>query len=320
MKKFLILIIIFLIVAIGGYLFYREGTLAVNSKSEKSLIFVVDPGENLDSIINNLAKAGLIRNRIVFYLVVKQLGIEREIQAGDFRLSPSMNAYEIADEFTHGTIDIWVTVPEGLRKEEIAEIMSKTFNISETEFNSLAQEGYLFPDTYLVPKNPEPEQIIALMRSTFESKYTEEMRTQARGNGLTDEEVLILASIVEREAKFDQDRTQVASVLLRRYREDYPLQVDATIQYALGYQTNENRWWKSSITFDDLENTSKYNTYKNAGLPPTPISNPGISSIQAVVNANAETPYIFYVSEPNGTTHFSKTYEEHQRNIEKYLR
>ena len=320
MKKFLTLIIIFLIILIGGYLFYREGTLAINSKSEESMIFVVDPGENLDSIINNLSKAGLIRNRIVFYLVVKQLGIEREIQAGDFRLSPSMNAYEIADEFTHGTIDIWVTVPEGLRKEEIAEIMSKTFDISETEFNTLAQEGYLFPDTYLVPKNPEPAQIINLMKSTYEKKYTEDMRSQARANGLTDEEVLILASIVEREAKFDQDRAQVASVLLRRYREDYPLEVDATIQYALGYQTSENRWWKSSLTFADLENTSQYNTYKNVGLPPTPISNPGIASIKAVVNADENTPYRFYLSEPNGTTHYSKTYEEHQRNIEKYLR
>lgn len=320
MKKFLTVIIIFLVILISGYLFYREGTLATNSTSEESIIFVVDPGESLDSIINNLAKAGLIRNRIVFYLVVKQLGIEREIQAGDFRLSPSMNAYEIADEFTHGTIDIWVTVPEGLRKEEIAEIMSKTFGISETEFNTLAQEGYLFPDTYLVPKNPEPAQIINLMKSTYEKKYTQDMRAQARANGLTDEEVLIMASIVEREAKFDLDRTQVASVLLRRYRENYPLQVDATIQYALGYQTSENRWWKSSITFEDLKNTSKYNTYKNAGLPPTPISNPGISSIQAVINADEKTPYIFYVSEPNGTTHFSKTYEEHQRNIEKYLR
>lgn len=320
MKKILIVTILLLLIALFGYLFYREGTLAVNSTSEESIIFVVDPGENLDSIINNLSKAGLIRNRIVFYLVVKQLGIEREIQAGDFRLSPAMNAYEIADEFTHGTIDIWVTVLEGLRKEEIAEIMSKTFDISETEFNTLAEEGYLFPDTYLIPKNPTAQQVIDIMRATYETKYSEELRTQARANELSDEEVLILASIVEREAKFDQDRAQVASVLLARYREDYPLEVDATIQYALGYQTTENRWWKSSLTFADLENTSRYNTYKNAGLPPTPISNPGIASIRAVVNADENTPYRFYLSEPNGTTHYSKTFEEHNRNIEKYLR
>jgi len=320
MKKFLILIIIFLVLLISGYLLYREGTLAVHPTSDESIIFVVDPGENLDSIINNLSKANLIRNRLAFYIVVKQLGIEREIQAGDFKLSPSMNAYEIADELTHGTIDVWVTVPEGLRKEEIAEIMSKKFDISETEFNTLAEEGYLFPDTYLIPKNPTAAQIIDLMKSTFEAKYTKDLRSKAHANGLTDKEVLILASIVEREAKFDQDRTQVASVLLRRYRENYPLQVDATIQYALGYQPDENRWWKSSLTFEDLKNTSKYNTYKNIGLPPRPISNPGIASIRAVVNADENTPYRFYLSEPNGTTHFSKTYEEHQRNIEKYLK
>ena len=320
MKKLIIFLIILVVIAISGFIFYKEGKLPVNKASEENTMFVIEPGEDLDSIINNLSKENLIRNRLVFYLLVKQKGIERKIQAGDFRLSQSMSAEEIADEFTHGTVDVWVTIPEGLRKEEIAEVMSKTFDISETEFNTLADEGYLFPDTYLVPKNPEPEQIIALMRSTFESKYTEEMRTQARANGLTDEEMLIIASIVEREAKFDQDRTQVASILLRRYREDYPLEVDATIQYALGYQASENRWWKSSLTYEDLKNTSKYNTYKNIGLPPTPISNPGISSIKAVINADENTPYRFYLSEPNGTTHYSKTFEEHQRNIEKYLR
>lgn len=320
MNKFFILIIFSLITAAVGYIFYHEGTLPIDKHTEKSIIFVINPGENLDSIINNLSKSDLIRNRIVFYLVVKQLGIERKIQAGDFRLSQSMNAFEIANELTHGSIDIWVTIPEGLRKEEIAEIMSKTFDISETEFNTLAQEGYLFPDTYLIPKKPDSEQIIKLMRSTFDSKYTKELQSQAHLNGLTDEEVVILASIVEREAKFDQDREQIASIILRRYREKYPLQVDATIQYALGYQTNENRWWKSSLTYADLEIESQYNTYTNIALPPTPISNPGIASIQAIINADQNTPYKFYLSEPVGTTHYSKTFEEHQRNIEKYLK
>jgi len=320
MNKFFILIIFSLITAAVGYIFYHEGTLPIDKHTEKSIIFVINPGESLDSIINNLSKSDLIRNRIVFYLVVKQLGIEREIQAGDFRLSQSMNAFEVANQLTHGSIDIWVTIPEGLRKEEIAEIMSKTFDISETEFNTLAQEGYLFPDTYLIPKKPDSEQIIKLMRSTFDSKYTKELQSQARLNGLTDEEVVILASIVEREAKFDQDREQIASILLRRYREKYPLQVDATIQYALGYQTSENRWWKSSLTYADLEIESQYNTYTNIALPPTPISNPGIASIQAIINADQNTPYKFYLSEPVGTTHYSKTFEEHQRNIEKYLK
>lgn len=320
MKKFLTFIIIFLIVLIGGYLFYREGTLAINSKSEESIIFVVDPGENLDSIINNLSKADLIRNRIVFYLVVKQLGIEREIQAGDFRLSPSMNAYEIADEFTHGTIDIWVTVPEGLRKEEIAEIMSKTFDVSETEFNLLAQEGYLFPDTYLIPRSATAQDIIDIMRANYESKYTSDIAISAKKNGLSEREVLILASIVEKETLFDSDRSGVAEVLLRRLRENYPLEVDVTIQYALGYQKDENRWWKSFITFDDLEVNSPYNSYKNMGLPPGPISNPGIASIRAAAEATENTPYKYYLADKEGHVHFGKTFEEHQQNIVKYLR
>jgi len=320
MKKLLTLAILFAVIGFGGYIMYKEGTLPVNKQSQEPVMFVIDQGQNLNTIINNLSKQDLIRNRLVFYLVVKQLGIERSIQAGDFRLSQLMNAYELAKELTHGSIDIWVTVPEGLRKEEIAEIMSKKFSISETEFNTLAEEGYLFPDTYLVPKNPTAKQIINIMQANFDSKYTAEYSAQAQQNGLTDKETLILASIVEREAKFDSDRQQIASILLRRYQEQYPLQVDATIQYALGYQPEQERWWKKSLTYADLGLKSPYNTYNTTGLPPTPISNPGIASIAAVAQADPKTPYRFYLSEPSGKTHYAKTYEEHQNNIERYLK
>ncbi|MDP4011634.1 MAG: endolytic transglycosylase MltG [Candidatus Roizmanbacteria bacterium] len=320
MKKLMILVILFLCVGLVGFLLFREGTLPVNKSSEESIVYVVDPGENLDSIINNLSKADLIRNRVAFYLVVKQLGIERKIQAGDFRLSPSMNAYEIADGLTHGSIDLWVTVPEGLRKEEIAEIMSKSFNVSETEFNLLAQEGYLFPDTYLIPRSATAQDIIDIMRANYESKYTSDIAQAAKNNGLSEQEVLILASIVEKETLFDSDRSGVASVLLRRLRENYPLEVDVTIQYALGYQKDENRWWKSFITYDDLEVDSPYNNYKNIGLPPTPISNPGIASIRAAAEATENTPYKYYLADKEGHVHFGKTFEEHQQNIVKYLR
>lgn len=301
-------------------LFYKEGSLPVNKKSEEKVFFVIARGENLNSVINNLAKVDLIRNRLVFYIIVKQLGIEKKIQAGDYRLSKSMNAYELANSLTHGSIDIWVTVPEGLRKEEIAEIMAKKLDISKEEFVKIAPEGYLFPDTYLIPKSPTEKQIVNIMKANFDSKYTPKITRLATANGLTDRETLILASIVEKEAKFDEDRLPVASVLLRRYREKYPLEVDATVQYALGYQTNENRWWKSFLTYSDLEINSSYNTYKRVGLPPTPISNPGIASILAVSEANQNTPYMYYLAEPSGKTHYARTFEEHQANIQKYLR
>lgn len=319
MKKLLITFGLLLIFAISGYLFYREGTLPVNKTEETPQIFVIQEGESTNSIINTLMDQKLIRSRLVFFLIVKQKGIERSIQAGDYRLKQSMNAFEIADELTHGTVDVWVTIPEGLRKEEIGEIMSAKFDIPETEFDQLANEGYLFPDTYLVPKNPTADQIVSILQNTFDQKYSEEIAQNSALLGLSEREVVTIASLVEREAKFDQDRQKVASVILRRLQEGMPLQIDATVQYALGYQPSERDWWKSSLTYQDLKIDSAYNTYTNSGLPPGPICNPGLSSLEAVSQANPDTPYLYYVSEPNGTTHFSETYEKHLQNVDKYL-
>ncbi|MFA9289022.1 MAG: endolytic transglycosylase MltG [Weeksellaceae bacterium] len=319
MRKLIILVVILAIIGISSFTVFKEGTLAVDKSDTSAKMFMVKPGEPLDTIINNLASENLIRNRIAFYLVVKQLGIETKIQAGDFRLSPSMDAYTLADNLTRGTLDVWVTIPEGLRKEEIAEIVAKEFDIPETEFNELATEGYLFPDTYLVPKNPTAQQIIDIMGNTFTQRYTPDLQAKARDLGLTDLEVLTLASLVEREAKFDEDRAKIASVMLNRIEEGMPLQIDATVQYALGYQPQEKRWWKSSLTFDDLEIDSPYNTYQNPGLPPGPIGNPGMESIEAVLDADPNTPYLFYVAEPSGETHYAETFSEHQKNIDRYL-
>jgi len=319
MKKIHILFLILIFIGIASLTIYREGTLPVQKNTDEEISFVIEPGENLDTIINNLSKNDLIRSRLAFYLVVKQLGIEREIQAGQYQLKQSMSASEIASKLTVGRSDTEVTVPEGLRKEEIAEIMSNKFGISETEFNQLAKEGHLFPETYQISSNPTAEQIIEVMENTFDQRYTTDITAAAEANKLSKDEVVVLASIVEREAKYPEDRSEIASILLRRYREDHPLQIDATVQYALGYQANEKRWWKSITTFADLEYDSPYNTYKNTGLPPAPICNPGIAAIKAVVNANENTPYQFYLSDDAGHTYYSKTYEEHQAKIEKYL-
>ncbi|MCA9371348.1 endolytic transglycosylase MltG [Candidatus Woesebacteria bacterium] len=319
MKKIIITSSIVALLLIFGYLFYREGSLPVDSTVTDEQVFVIAEGEAINSIINRLASQHLIRNRIVFYTIVKQKGIERDIQAGDFRLSPNMSAPEIADELTHGTIDVWVTIPEGLRKEEIAEIMNEKFSITETLFNDLSQEGHLFPDTYLIPKNPSAEQVISILTNTFDQRFSDEMRAKAAQLNLTEEQVVTIASLVEREAKTADDRQKVASVILRRVRAGMPLQIDATVQYALGYQPQEKDWWKKALTLEDLKYESPYNTYVHAGLPPGSICNPGLASLEAVTNADPNTPYLFYVSDSQGVTHFSKTYDEHLQNIEKYL-
>ena len=309
-----------MIVIFFGVVYYLDGLKPVSKNAKASKIFVIQKGESLNSIIKRLYQEKLIRSRVVFYLLVKRLGIEKRIQAGDFRLSSSMTAEEIAKSLTHGTLDIWVTVIEGLRKEEVAQIVSKNLGLPESVFITQAQEGYLFPDTYLIPKNADVEMVIKIFQNNFRKKFTDDLKRKAENRlGLLEKEVITLASMVEREAKTDEERKVVAGILWKRLKNDWLLQVDATVQYALGYQPKEKTWWKKNLTFVDLKIDSPYNTYIYKGLPPTPISNPGLSSILAVVNADINTPYFYYISDKSGRLHYAKTLEEHNRNIERYL-
>lgn len=319
MKRIFIFIILLITIAVFGLLYFQSGILPVNKNNQESKIFVIKEGESLNKIVNDLADGNLIRNKIVFYLIVRQLGIEKKIQAGDFRLSSSMDAYQIAKTLTHGTLDVWLTIIDGTRKEEVAQNVSQDLNIPEVEFLKYAKEGYLFPDTYLIPKDATAVAVIKIFSENFDKKVNSNLIEKARKNNLTIDQVITLASLVEREAKFTEDRQEVASVLLKRIKAGIPLQIDATVQYALGYQPDEKTWWKKDLSQDDLAVDSSYNTYKKIGLPPGPIANPGLASIEAVVNANSNTPYLFYISDKTGHLHFARTIEEHNLNIEKYL-
>ncbi len=321
MKRILILIIFLIVVVLGAFIIYKEGGLAPDKTSTKAKIFVVNRGEGLNAIAQNLHNAGLIRSRVVFYLVVKELGIEKKIQAGDFRLSPAMNAYDVAKTLTHGTLDIWVTLVEGLRKEEVAQIFAEQMQIPEVEFINKAQEGYLFPDTYLMPRQATAETVISILSHNFDTKFDTVRLTKAKQIGLTEAQVVTLASIVEREARTPGVKQEVASIIMKRLQLDMPIQSDTTIQYALGYQPGEKTWWKKDITFADLEIDSPYNTYLHKGLPAGPICNPGLTSIDAVLNADPKsTPYLFYIADSQGHMHYAKTAQEHQQNVDKYLR
>ena len=319
MKKVYILLFLIILTSFSFFLFYKEGSLPVNKNGQVSKIFIIKQAEPLDTIVNNLANEGLIRNKIIFYLIVKQLGIEKKIQAGDFRLSANMSATEVAKNLTHGTLDVWITLIEGMRKEEMAQVISKNLDIPEIEFIKKADEGYVFPDTYLVPRTASAEMILSIVNNNFKNKFNEELHTQMKNKMLSEKQVLILASLVEREARQASTREKVAGIILKRYLADWPLQIDATVQYVLGYQPNEKSWWKKELTEDDLKIDSPYNTYKNKGLPPEPICNPSLSSIKAVINADENTPYWYYLTDKNGVMRYAVTLEEHQTNINKYL-
>ena len=318
MKKLKIVSLVTVLVILGMYFVYEEGSLPVDKNNIGSAIFVVKKGEGLASITKRLAAEDFIRNKTVFFAIAFQKGIERKVQAGDFTLSKKMSASEVANALTHGTADEWITIVEGLRKEEIAQKLTEQFTLSEISFIEQAKEGQLFPDTYRIPKTASVEAIIQIMESNFQKKMAE-ARTERPFEKRSDREVLILASLIEREAKFADDRRLVAGIILKRAQSDWPLQLDATIQYALGYQQKEKTWWKRELTVDDLKVDSTYNTYERKGLPPAPICNPGLDSIKAALAADPNTPYWYYVNDKNGRIHVAKTLEEHQQNIRQYM-
>jgi len=287
-------------------------------------VFVVNRGESVRSISQRLEQVGLIRNQWVFlaYLYFKnQLS---QIQAGSFRLSPQNSVAEIVTQLRQGRLDQWLTVLEGWRREEIAREISKNFSLEPQAFlrASRGKEGYLFPDSYLIPIETSAEKIVKIMTDNFDKKWRS-LAGQARQRNLTQHQVVVLASLVEREAKLEEDRALVAGILIKRWRAGWPLQVDATVQFVkagrrCNFSEKSCNWWPR-VTKADLKTLdSPYNTYLNPGLPPGPICNPSLSALKAVVNYQ-DSDYWFYLSDAQGKIHFARTLEEHQRNIEKYI-
>jgi UPF0755 protein len=313
--------IFFLVVVLAlsvGLVWWNDAIAPVDPSDEESVIFVVPQGESVRAITTKLASEGLIRSATGFYLLVKSLGIERDLQAGDFRLNRAMSARQIATELTHGSLDVWVTTLEGWRVEEIANKLAKDLDIPEQLFLAHAEEGYMFPDTYLIPREATPAAIAQLFLDNFNRRVTDDMRAQAARVGLTQEEMVTLASIVEREGRSDADRPVIAGVLLKRLDAGWPLQTDATLQYALGYQAEAKTWWKQGLTDADKKVASPYNTYIHAGLPPAPIANPGLASIKAVLYPQ-ETDFWYYLHDTAGGVHYAGTLEEHNANIREFI-
>jgi UPF0755 protein len=316
MKKTGVVFALILIISIAVSIWWYIGKSPVNPQSKQQKTFVVSQQENIRDIATNLKKAELIRSPIIFFLTVKLLQLDGKIQAGDFQLSPSQTTQSIAESLTHGTTDIWVIIPEGKRASEIAEIIqSKIPSYQESWKDILAtEEGYLFPDTYLFSKDTTITTIIYTMKNNFNKKYQQAAENQTAK--LSQADAVILASIVEREGKSEEEMKTIASVLENRLAIHMALQTDSTIQYALGYQTETHSWWKTP-TPADLKIQSPYNTYLYPGLPPTPIANPGLVALKSVLNP-VTTSYFYYYTDPSGKTHFAKTIQEHNANIQKY--
>ncbi|MBI2315359.1 endolytic transglycosylase MltG [Candidatus Daviesbacteria bacterium] len=317
MKK-LITILIFITIIIFIAKGWWESQLAPVSSDKSTKIVVVEKGQSFTKLSQDLEKEKLIKSSWAFNLYAKQTNMSTKIQTGTFRLSPSMSADQILKVLSSQPLDNWVTLLEGWRIEEMASVLSSKFKIQSSKFIKLAAEGYMFPDTYLFPQDVTEEQIVKKLGDNFDTKFSDDLKAKIKALSLTEKEGVILASIVEREARSDKVRTMVASILLRRFKIRMGLNADATVQYALGYQPQEKSWWKRRLTFDDLKVSSPYNTYIHAGLPPAPIANPSLSSLQAVADADPSTPYLYYFHDSRGNSYYAKSLEEHNQNVARY--
>lgn len=296
--------------------YFKFITRPINLKSSEEKVIVIKRGATISQIGNTLEEQNLIYSTTAFKIVVYRDNLTKKIQAGSFRLSPSQSTQDIALSLTKGRLDQWLTIPEGYRNEEIAEEIEEVFQIPAQDFLSTAKglQGMLFPDTYLIPLDATADQIINIMLSNYQDK-TENYRSSITNSNLTEEEILSLAAIVERETLSDQEKSIVAGILLKRLANNWPLQVDASLQYIIG---EKGEWWPIPTIFDK-EISSPYNTYKNLGLTPTPIANSGIASIKAVINSR-ESDYWYYLHDSNGKIHYAEDLDQHNENIRKYIR
>ncbi len=298
--------------------------------SSKAVTVPIGEQDNLTTISKKLEENGVVINKYIFKFYYQLTNPDATIYPGTISVKQNSSYKEIVKAISNPvTNTVSMTIPEGFEVREItARLLQNGFIQSEEEFHTALKnfsfqtkqgtlitgetllEGYLFPDTYQVKNNASPEEIIKLMTSNFQSKWTDQYEERARDLGMTIREVITLASIVEREARKTEDFPLVASVFHNRLKTGKRLESCATVQYILKER-------KPVLSVADTKIDSPYNTYQNDGLPPAPISSPGILAIEAVLYPK-ETDYLYFFTDQNGDNHYSKTYEEHNQQIQQY--
>ena len=280
-------------------------------------IITVVPGESLKEVSEDLSNSGYIRSGFLFTNFVSMFGGENKISPGDYYFETPISVVAIAKRIANDEHDldpVKITIPEGKSNAEIANIYKgklSEFDVNEFNTKSKEYEGYLFPETYFVYPKTDAITIINEMRDMF-AKEAEPVIKKDNKSGRSEHDIIIMASLIEKEARGSDDRAVISGILWNRIDREIPLQVDATVAFAQGIPENE-------LNADDLAIDSPYNTYIYRGLPPGPISNPGILALEAAMNP-ADTPYLYYIHDKHGNIHYAKTYVEHQQNINTYLR
>jgi UPF0755 protein len=325
-KKNPLIFFLFITALIGLILFYYFGgkSSKLETKELELVIIEVEKGENILDVARKLKRGNIIKSELVFIFEALRTGAYNKIKAGEYAFYPYQSIDEILKYLREGKVYLRkVTIPEGATLWQIADILEENKICKKEEFLSFAEdpiiaesfelpgptlEGYLYPDTYFFHKNTPPEVVIQTMVENF-WKHWEKFREIAEKRKMSLKKVVTLASIVEKEAFYSEEKPIIAAVYLNRLKRKMPLQADPTINYAL----KDFR----RLTYKEYYSVkSPYNTYLRDGLPPTPICNPGEESIRAVLFP-AKVPYLYFVAKGDGTHYFSKTYKEHLEAIKR---
>jgi len=326
MKKIVLFIII---IAIGWFVY----TGYIYKNFDKPQSFKISAGAGLSTIADDLSSKGLIRNRLVFRFLAKNMGVDKKIMPGTYQFPAKASTWDIIKILSQPQTDLAVnriTIIEGWKMQDIADYLDQQ-NIATAENflvaakvdrwrekydflqdkNITSLEGFLFPDTYELFSDAKADDVIKKMLDNFNDKISEQMFRDLANQKRSLIDAVILASIIEREALFDEDRFIISDIFLKRIKAGIGLQSDATVNYVTGKKT-------SRPSAQDLQVDSPYNTYKYRGLPPGPISNPGLASLKASIYPQ-DNPYYYFLTDAKGKAIFGKTYAEHQENIRKYL-
>jgi UPF0755 protein len=327
----LLALVILAAAALGGlaYYSYQKANEPYKGFTEDEIFYTITPGATSSSIASTLEDLGIIEDSRLFLAALWYREATQRLQAGEYRFWESASVFEVIERLERGDVYyLSVTVPEGLTlaetaslfedkglgdAKELEDLFEQPDLISSLDSKAPDLEGYLFPETYQLPRRPSAENITRSLVARFKSVYNDERQEKAKALSLTPRELVTLASIVEKETGQADERPLIASVFWNRMRIGMPLQSDPTVIYAM----KRDGTYNGNLRRTDLEMDSPYNTYKYRGLPPGPIASPGLGSIDAVLNP-PESKYLYFVSKNDGSHHFSKTLREHNNAVRKY--
>lgn len=332
-RTFLVGVLVLLVVLGGGgffaYRYYDDDVHRAHRAGQPTLTVTVPPGTSVSGVADVLLSKGVIDSSVVFQVYVRLHGYNSRLEAGNYDIPGGANMADVVALLGHSQADqVTVTIPEGFTVKQVGDAIEKKGLFSSAEYVKAVKsdqfsqdflagrpagagvDGFLFPDTYNFSARATPDDVINAQLNRFGQQVTREMRGHAADQKITLYQAVVLASIIEREGKFDEDRGQIASVFYNRLAAGMPLQSDTTVEFAKGSPG-------TPISNQDKAIDSPYNTYLHTGLPPGPICNPGLGSLVAALTP-AKTDFLYFLTDKDGHAHFSRTLAEHQQKIVQY--